>query len=207
MSHRRVTAPSLYCAPSVVAGYGLFAGRGFLEGELLFSLRGRLFGGRRPGLEDEEWFAHSYQLDRDLYLYPETPEGRYINHSCDPNAGLREDLEMIALRDIGAGEEVFFDYSTTMSEHSWTMPCGCGASLCRGRIGDFHELPALLKRRYLEAGVVQRFIIREVFERAVRSMESRRVSTACWASLAAGLVGVASSEEGPRHSHAATSVA
>lgn len=189
-----VTAPHLYCAPSVVAGYGLFAGRGFRHGELLFSLRGRLFGGRRPGLEDEEWFAHSYQLDRDLYLYPETPEGRYINHSCDPNAGLREDLEMIALRDIAAGEEVLFDYSTTMSERSWTMPCQCGSELCRRRITDFHELPAPARRRYLEAGVVQRFIIREVFERAARSMENRQVATSRWASLAAGIVSLASSE-------------
>ena len=205
MSQRSVTAPYLYCAPSGVAGYGLFAGRGFRQGELLFSLRGRLFGGRRPGIEDEEWFAHSYQLDRDLYLYPETPEGRYINHGCDPNAGLREDLEMIALREIEAGEEVFFDYSTTMSERSWTMPCRCGSPQCRGQIADFHELPASAKRRYLEAGVVQRFIIREVFERAVRSMDNRQVPSARWASLAAGIVSLAASDG--RAGHAITQVA
>jgi uncharacterized protein len=194
MSQRTATAPYLYCAPSGVAGYGLFAGRVFRAGELLFSLRGRLFGGRRPGLEAEEWFAHSYQLDRDLYLYPETPEGRYINHSCDPNAGLREDLEMVAMRDIKAGEEVFFDYSTTMSERSWTMPCRCGTALCRREITDFHDLPASAKRLYLEAGVVQRFIIREVFERAARSMDSRQVPSARWASLAAGIVSVSGAD-------------
>lgn len=190
MSERTLQAVSLYCAPSVVAGYGLYAGRAFGAGELMFSLRGRLFGGNKRGVDDD-WFAHSYQLEQDLYLYPETPEGRYINHSCDPNAGLRDDLEMVALRDIQAGEEVFFDYSTTMSERSWTMPCRCGSQLCRGEISDFHDLPLAAKRRYLEAGVVQRFIIREVFERAISSMSSREVSSARWASLAAGIVTLA----------------
>jgi len=193
MSQRTATSAFLYCAPSTVAGYGLFAGRAVGRGELLFSLRGRLFGGNKRGLDDE-WFVHSYQLERDLYLYPETPEGRYINHSCDPNAGLREDLEMVALRDIAAGEEVAFDYSTTMSERSWTMPCSCGSPCCRSEISDFHDLPAEAKRRYLEAGVVQRFIIREVFERAARCMDSRQVSSARWASLAAGIVDLAAPE-------------
>ena len=186
--------PSLFCAASSVAGRGLFAGRFFRQGELLFSLRGRLVVGNRAG-QDDEWFAHAYQLEQDLYLYPETPEGRYINHSCDPNAGLGDDLGMRALRDIAAGEEVFFDYSTTMSERSWTMSCRCGSPACRREIGDFHDLAPFLQRTYLQQNVVQRFIIREVLERAACWIGSRHFPSAVWAALAADAIMLAPPKE------------
>ena len=90
-----------------------------------------------------------------------------MNHSCDPNAGLKEDREMVALREIQPGEEVAFDYSTTMSERHWTMPCACGAAGCRKVVGDFHELPILVQQRYLQLAVVQR---RRLFRLNTRSL-------------------------------------
>lgn len=176
-----------FAATSPISGQGLFAARAYAAGERLFILRGRLFGSQH---RDDDWFAHSFQLDRNLYLYPEVMEGRYINHSCEPNAGLREDLEMIALCDIPAGAEICFDYSTCMSEKAWTMACACGAPLCRRRIGDFHDLPFETKRRYLKLGVVQRFIVREIFEQAALASNSRITATEGWSSLAADLLKV-----------------
>ena len=75
---------------------------------------------------------------------------------------------MIALRDIEAGEEIRFDYSTCMSERLWTMRCRCGEANCRGIVRDFHDLPAEIRRRYLAAGIVQRFILREISDAAAR---------------------------------------
>jgi hypothetical protein len=144
----------------------------------------------------EEHAANAYQIDDDLYIYPMHPEGRFMNHSCDPNAGLREDREMVALREILPGEEVMFDYSTTMSEDHWTMPCLCGAAGCRGLVGDFHELPKGVQQRYLRLGVVQRFIVRQVFERAVGAIRRGRGETARWAEVAAEAVAVDTEEPG-----------
>ncbi len=67
---------------------------------------------------------------------------------------------LIALRPIEAGEEIRFDYSTTMSDDHWTMECRCGEPICRRVVLDFHHLPPIAQNRYLQLGVVQRFIVR-----------------------------------------------
>ena len=106
-------------------------------------------------LGDRESYA--LQVAPDSYVYLDAP-ARYFNHSCDPNCGLRPDLALVALRNIAAGEELTYDYSTTMLERKWTMPCSCGASLCRGAVKDFDTLPVERRRYYLARGVVQQFI-------------------------------------------------
>jgi uncharacterized protein len=68
-------------------------------------------------------------------------ESRWINHSCDPNCEAIEDEDdrvfIYALRDIRAGEELFYDYSLEMDEprtkeSEKESACHCGASKCRG---------------------------------------------------------------------------
>ena len=86
--------------------------------------------------------------------------GVYANHSCNPNAGIRDGRILVAIRPVAVGDEIRFDYSTTMAENFWTMRCFCGAPDCRGLVEDFARLPLELRRRYLELGVVQRFIAR-----------------------------------------------
>jgi histone-lysine N-methyltransferase SETMAR len=72
--------------------------------------------------------------------------GRYINHSCQPNAivvPVRSDspvpkLCIFALKVIHIGEEVIFDYGGGNSDEGHPMPsqllerkfCCCGAQLC-----------------------------------------------------------------------------
>lgn len=57
----------------------------------------------------------------------------YVNHSCRPNAWVRFErpkINLVAMRDIVAGEEVTFDYSS-IYEHPWRMNCECGLPECR----------------------------------------------------------------------------
>lgn len=64
--------------------------------------------------------------------------GRYINHSCHPNAAIvpvRVDspvprLAVFAVEDILAGEEITYDYSSGGSGLG-TNPCHCGTRQCR----------------------------------------------------------------------------
>jgi hypothetical protein len=69
---------------------------------------------------------------------------------------------MIAIRDIGIGEEICYDYSTTMAEGFWTLQCRCGAESCRGLVTDFELLPDQIREKYLSLGIVQRFIAHKV---------------------------------------------
>jgi len=62
------------------------------------------------------------------------------------------------LRDIVQGEEITYDYSTTMNDNEekikkagrelWTCKCSCGSKSCRGVIDQFKTLPEETKRFY-----------------------------------------------------------
>jgi len=66
-----------------------------------------------------------------------------VNHSCEPNAGFLDcEPVLYAVRDIEAGEEIGWDYSTSISEPGWSMDCRCGSARCRGVIRPWGELAA-----------------------------------------------------------------
>jgi hypothetical protein len=145
-------------------GRGVFAGRYFEPGEPILTLGG-------PVLAAPELLAlgpdraYALQIGTGEFLHL-APPGRHLNHSCDPNAGIAEDRILIALRAIVPGEEIRFDYSTAMRDDHWTMECRCGEYLCRRVVLDFHHLPPITQNRYLQLGIVQRFILDEVRRRS-----------------------------------------
>ncbi len=67
---------------------------------------------------------------------------RWINHACDPNCEADEDDGRVfikALRDIDAGEELFYDYGLIIDEQltqklKKEYPCHCGSEQCRGTL-------------------------------------------------------------------------
>lgn len=72
----------------------------------------------------------------------------YFNHSCNPNIGfLHGTLHYYALRDIPSGEELCWDYSTSISEKGWTMNCRCGQPDCRKIIRSYFELETDFQNR------------------------------------------------------------
>jgi hypothetical protein len=60
----------------------------------------------------------------------------------------------VAIRDLAAGEELTYDYSCHLLSRDELMPCACGSPACRRVIGPFQQLPAWLRRHYLDLGVV-----------------------------------------------------
>ncbi|MBI0326790.1 SET domain-containing protein [Burkholderia plantarii] len=65
---------------------------------------------------------------------------RWINHSCAPNCEAEENAGRVfihALRDVEAGEELFYDYGLVIDakltkQLKRDYACHCGASTCRG---------------------------------------------------------------------------
>jgi len=141
-------------------GFGLFAGRPFAAEEQILVFTGPELSFDAMVTQGEAE-ANALQIDDYLYLNIGAP-GVYANHSCLPNAGIRQDRQLVALRPIQAGEEIRYDYSTTMWEDHWTMDCRCGQVNCRRLIADFPTLPPLLQRRYLHLQVVQTFIVKRL---------------------------------------------
>ena len=135
-------------------GTGVFATRNIATGEIILFMDGDVVSGDEL---DVLGFQEGYPLqigDDTFVRLAYVPE--MINHACDPNAGIRPDRMLVALRDIGIGEEISYDYSTTMAEgeDGWTLACSCGTPRCRGTVADFDTLPTADQRRYLELGVV-----------------------------------------------------
>ncbi len=149
----------IYVAPCGEIGLGLFAARPLPKGTHILTFSGRLIEADDPIHRTDE-AGKLVQIDDLLYLYPDQP-CVFANHSCSPNAGIRETTRMVAIQDIGKDEQICFDYSTTMDEDDWTLVCACGQDNCREIIKDFKYLPAKVRQRYLDLGVVQPFIVRK----------------------------------------------
>lgn len=137
-------------------GRGLFAGESIAAGIPILQFQGPLLTlaeVRSKGAAA----ANALQIGVNQYLDLEKP-GRFVNHSCEPNAVVKSDTLLVAWRDIVEGEEIRFDYSTTISD-GWTMPCRCGSPQCRGMVTAFQLLPTELQRRNAILGCVQQFIL------------------------------------------------
>jgi len=153
-------------------GHGVFATRAFQPGQPILVFNG-------PVLDYAEVLslggegAYALQIGPGEYMDLTSP-GRFANHSCDPNTGILNDRVLIALRPIAAGEEIRFDYSTAMSGDHWTMECRCGEPFCRKVILDFHHLPPIAQNRYLQLGIVQRYIVDQVRRRSPARRVARR---------------------------------
>lgn len=65
----------------------------------------------------------------------------FINHSCEPNVGFAGNVVLVAMRDVGPGEELTTDYALFDGDHDERMRCRCGTASCRGVIsgGDWRR--------------------------------------------------------------------
>ena len=125
-------------------GRGVFAEAPIARGDCIVQCSGWL--AKSDELRDD-W--HAMQVGPDLWLCS-TGENLddCINHSCDPNAGfLNGEPILHALRDIAAGEQIAWDYSTSIAEAGWTLTCRCGAANCRGIVRAWPELSQAERER------------------------------------------------------------
>ncbi len=146
-----------YFVASCDVGLGVFANRDLAPGEVILEIEGPIIDfaeTKRRGPRE----CMAIQIGHDRYIDTQAP-GVFVNHSCDPNAGIRADKYLVALKPIARGHEIRFDYSTTMEEQSFTMQCLCGLPCCRNVIRDFSTLPAVVKTRYIAEGIVMSFIV------------------------------------------------
>ncbi|MDB5695464.1 MAG: protein-lysine N-methyltransferase [Sphingomonas bacterium] len=143
-------------------GKAVFAARPFADGETLLRFSGRRVRGTPPEATGRQ--DRYVQIGPDEYLGPSGRVDDLINHSCDPNAGLRfgaGGVFLVALRPIAAGEEVSWDYSTTLKDSDWRMPCDCRAATCRGLIGNFDTIPSARQAWFVERELVAPYLLEE----------------------------------------------
>jgi SET domain-containing protein len=86
---------------------------------------------------------HLVALDEAEY----EPVMLFLNHSCEPNVGFAGNVNVVAMRDIGSGEELSTDYAL-FDDHDGQMACNCGTASCRGTIGGRDWQRPDLQRKY-----------------------------------------------------------
>lgn len=137
-------------------GRGLFATKDIPKGEHILTLTGKIITQEDVDQKPKKQQANALQIEYDFYMDLEEP-GVLINHSCNPNTGIQADKEVISIKDIKAGEEITWDYSTSV-DGGWTMPCACAEQNCRKKVKDFKLLPKKVKETYLQQKIVFHFI-------------------------------------------------
>lgn len=120
-------------------GRGVFARREIAAGEPVLT-----FGGRLVVADDIADDVSGMQVGSRLWLVSAAGESSiddFVNHGCEANTGFTDgSVSLRALRTIRAGEEVLWDYSTSIRDAAWSVPCRCGAATCRGTICGFDGL-------------------------------------------------------------------
>jgi len=144
-------------------GYGLFAARSYAPGQIIMKVIGRVVRFEILWERRGSFAANCLRFGPNTYLDPGDGLGRYLNHSCEPNAGVRKtngQLFVFADALIRAGTEIVIDYSTTLGDDDiWRMACDCGRPACRKIIRRFGSLPKTLKTRYVDRGLVMKCIL------------------------------------------------
>lgn len=133
-------------------GRGLFVKEKILKGEIIERTEEGiqiLTKNEIANMPDAKlWKSLCYEIGGDKEVCPldinNPPLSFLINHSCDPNVGDGQDV--VAMRDIEAGEELTYDYAMTDSGN-YDMECKCGSKNCRKRIrgGDW-TIPEIQER-------------------------------------------------------------
>jgi SET domain-containing protein len=150
---------------SKIHGRGLFAIADIAKSEIVAVKGGHIVDGEAlreqitPRLGPVE-----IQIDDDLFIAPVTNEERelsmlYLNHSCEPNLGVRGEITFVAIRNIRAGEELTHDWAMT-DDDDYSLECKCGAANCRKTLNGKDWKRPDLQKRY--AGYFSAYLARKI---------------------------------------------
>lgn len=156
--------PKVEVRNSKIGGKGSFAKVNINKGDLLLVLSGYVMRlneeEKLPGGLGDNGIQVTENLSLCVSKKSELGGINFFNHSCNPNAGIKGQIFLVAMRDIKKGEEVVFDYAMTLCRSKNAKPyklkCLCGKKDCRGIITDNDWKDKNLQKKY--KGYFQYFI-------------------------------------------------
>jgi len=164
-------SPKCKIRKSPLHGSGVFAKTKIFHGEVIALWGGNVYTAEeveRLAKRNPRFATHCVSIYKDFLLGPisttnwELDDTELLNHSCDPNAGVKGQVLLVARRDILPGEEICFDYETTEIAPA-PFNCKCGTPLCRKTLdGSAWKDPAFRERNrgYLSS-YIEELVLRE----------------------------------------------
>ena len=99
------------------------------------------------------------QLSADEHIYLQPAYLQYINHSCEPNVFFdTTEFKLVALRDINAGDELYYFYPSTEWDMAQPFRCLCNSGDCLGYINGASYLSKEQVNRYRFSSYISRLL-------------------------------------------------
>jgi SET domain-containing protein len=132
------TDPRIEFRQSRISDNGMFAREPIKQGETVCIVGGMVM----TDSEFESFQAahptyNSIQINDHLHLVEDPQITRSLegsmNHSCDSNTWMADEVTLVARRDIASGEEATVDYALFTTQSNWMLDrrCRCGSPYCR----------------------------------------------------------------------------
>lgn len=132
---------------SKIHGKGIFIVKPIRKGGVVSFLRGKIrrleIKNAKDSLSHMVWIG----IGKNKWIDPSYPY-KYLNHSCNPSAGIIGKKKVVAMRNLKPGDEVTVDYSITECDYLWRMHCRCGEKNCRKVIKSVNFLPKSVFKKY-----------------------------------------------------------
>jgi SET domain-containing protein len=145
-SKNRKPAVRIEVRESGVHGHGVYAMESIPKSTRIIEYTGQRVSWEGAPNDENDPHTFNFGLDNGEVINPQIGgnDARWINHSCDPNCEAIEEDDRIfidALRDIQAGEELFYDYALEIDEpiteeSKKKFACHCNSPNCRGTMLD-----------------------------------------------------------------------
>lgn len=94
----------------------------------------------------ESEIRYSILISKGNWMIIET-NSKYINHSCNPNCIIDENLQVRTIREVNKGEELTICYNIVYENEDpgfwdprWTFKCQCKSENCQGMIDKYISL-------------------------------------------------------------------
>lgn len=134
---------------SILHGNGVFAARAIPAGTRIIEYAGKRITHEKadalhPTNPDDPFHTFFFTTSSGMVIDggDKGNDARWINHACEPNCQAQENasgkrVHIYALRDIDAGEELFYDYGLVIEGRlskklKKQYQCLCGHKTCRG---------------------------------------------------------------------------
>ena len=141
--------PRAEVRPSSIQGMGMFASQPIRAGEAVVRIGGTV-------MTEEEFQVYisavsrynAVQIGEETHLVDVPTALGGMNHCCDANLWMCNEVTVVARRDIAVGEELTQDYALYTTSPTWTIkPCRCGTPVCRQMVtGSDWQLQAVQDR-------------------------------------------------------------